>query len=188
MSMQAAKDEYVLALRNGQKEYRELVSAGKNPHPLVLDEILPEVDSLAIKDIGLVDVPALRIVGTKSAGRITAFTPTFRPLLKPESEFANKWVHLCDAHLGDTGIRDAIVCYEYLGDFYVQEGNKRVSVLRNFGAARIPGNVKRVIPAKSDDPRIKAYFEFLEFYKNSKLYTLQFRRPGDYAKFLAYEK
>ena len=186
MSFQAAKDEYALALRNGQKEYRELVAAGKHPHPLVLEEVLPEVNSLVITDIGLVDVPAQRIIGTKSAGRITAFTPTFRPLLKAESEFGMKWVHLCDAHLSDVGIREPIVCYEYLGNFYVQEGNKRVSVLRNFGAARIPGIVKRVIPAQSDDPRIKAYFEFLEFYKNSKLYTLQFRRPGDYAKLLAH--
>ena len=186
MSVQAARDEYVMALRNGQKEYRELLAAGKEVNPLVLEEILPEVNSLAVIDIGLVEVPAQRIVGTKSAGRVSAFTPTFRPLLKADSEFATKWVHLCAAHLSDVGIRDPIVCYEYLGNFYVQEGNKRVSVLRNFGAARIPGNVKRVIPAQSDDPRVKAYFEFLEFYKQSKLYTLQFRRPGDYAKFLAY--
>ena len=185
MSFQAAKDEYALALRNGQKEYRELVAAGKPPHPLVLEEVLPDVNSLVITDVGLVDIPSQRIIGTKSAGRITAFTPTFRPLLKAESEFAMKWTHLCAAHLSDAGIREPIVCYEYLGDFYVQEGNKRVSVLRNFGAPRIPGIVKRVIPAQSDDPRIKAYFEFLEFYKHSKLYTLQFRRPGDYAKLLA---
>ena len=186
MSIQAAKDEYALALRGGQKEYRELVAAGKHPHPLVLEELLPEVNSLTITDVGLVDVPAQRIIGTKSAGRITSFTPTFRPLLKPETEFAQKWIHLCAAHLGDAGIRDPIVCYEYLGDFYVQEGNKRVSVLRNFGAARIPGHVLRVIPTRTEDPRIKAYFEFLEFYKNSKLYTIQFRRPGDYAKLLAH--
>ena len=186
MSMQAARDEYVLALRTGQKEYRELVAAGKHPHPLVLEEVLPEVDSMVITDIGLVDVPAQRIIGTKSAGRITSFSPTFHPLLKLESEFATKWINLCAAHLGEAGIRDAIVCYEYLGNFYVQEGNKRVSVLRNFGAARIPGYVKRVIPEKSDDPRIKAYFEFLEFYKHSKLYTIQFRRPGDYAKLLVH--
>ena len=186
MSLQLAREEYVQALRAGQKEYRELVSAGKHPHPLVLEEILPEVDSLAIKDVGLVEIPAQRIVGTKSAGRITSFTPTFRPLLKIDSEFASKWIHLCGAHLGETGIREPIVCYEYLGNFYVQEGNKRVSVLRYFGAARIPGHVKRVIPAQSEELRIRAYFEFLEFYKNSKLYTLQFRRPGDYGKLLAY--
>ena len=186
MSMRVAKNEYLLALRNGQKEYRELLAAGKETNPLVLEDVLPDVDSMTIVDVGLVEVPAQRIVGTKSAGRITAFTPTFRPLLKVDSEFAIKWAHLCVAHLSDVGIREPIVCYEYLGNFYVQEGNKRVSVLRNFGAARIPGIVKRVIPAQSDDPRIKAYFEFLEFYKNSKLYTVQFRRPGDYAKLLAY--
>ena len=78
--------------------------------------------------------------------------------------------------------RTLIVCFEYLGNFYIQEGNKRVSVLRHFGAARIPGYVTRIVPPLSDDPRIKAYYEFLEFYKVSKLYTVQFRRPGDYAK------
>ena len=64
----------------------------------------------------------------------------------------------------------------------MEEGNKRVSVLRHFGAPRIPGQVLRILPARSDDPRIVAYYEFLEFYKLSKLYVLQFRRPGDYAK------
>lgn len=42
------------------------------------------------------------------------------------------------------------------------------------------------MPQKSEDPRIKAYYEFLEFYKVSRLYTIQFRRPGDYARLLSY--
>lgn len=33
-------------------------------------------------------------------------------------------------------------------------------------------------------PRIQAYYEFLDFFKASRLYTVQFRRPGDYAKLL----
>jgi basic membrane lipoprotein Med (substrate-binding protein (PBP1-ABC) superfamily) len=37
----------------------------------------------------------------------------------------------------------------------------------------------------SDEPRIKAYYEFMEFYKDSRLYCIQYRRPGDYAKLLA---
>ena len=41
MSHQAAVEEYAQALRKGQKEYRELMMEGKNPHPVVLDEILP---------------------------------------------------------------------------------------------------------------------------------------------------
>ena len=181
---QVAVDEYDLALRAGQKEAKELTAAGKNPNPAVLDEILPEGTPDTAQEVGLLDIPAHRIVGVKSAGRITAFTASFKPLLDRNSEFAFKWISLCDAHLGDTGIRDPIECYEYLGNFYVQEGNKRVSVLRHFGAPRIPGNVRRIVPPMSDDPRIKAYYEFLDFFKGARLYEVQFRRPGDYGKLL----
>ena len=186
MNRQIALDEYAQALRLGQKEYRELVMAGKPAHPAVLDEILQENMSETVVDIGTLEIPAERIIGTKSAGRITAFTASFRPLLEAKSEFGNKWISLCAAHLGDTGITDPIVCYEYLGNFYVQEGNKRVSVLRHFDAPRIPATVKRIMPPQSDAPRIKAYYEFVEFFKASRLYTVQFRRPGDYAKLLSY--
>ena len=181
---QVAVDEYDLALRAGQKEAKELTAAGKNPNPAVLDEILPDGTPDTAQEVGLLDIPAHRIVGVKSAGRITAFTASFKPLLDRNSEFAFKWISLCDAHLGDTGIRDPIECYEYLGNFYVQEGNKRVSVLRHFGAPRIPGNVRRIVPPMSDDPRIKAYYEFLDFFKGARLYEVQFRRPGDYGKLL----
>ena len=186
MSRQMATDEYILALRQGQKLYKELIAAGKDPYPAVLDNILESGASPSVSDIGMIEIPSDRIVGTKSAGRITAFTANFLPLLSVDSEFATKWISLCADHLGDTGIRDPIVCYEYLGNFYVQEGNKRVSVLKYFGAARIPGNVRRVMPPMSDDPRIQAYYEFLEFFRITKLYTVQFRRPGDYARLLAF--
>ncbi len=186
MANQVVTEEYVQALRQGQREYRELVMAGKNPHPAVLDELVPDLDTLTVVDVGLLEIPAERIIGTRSAGRITAFTPTFKPLLGIQSEFGLKWLNLCAAHLGETGITDPITCYEYLGNFYVQEGNKRVSVLRYFGAPRIPGNVKRILPPQSDDPRIRAYYEFIEFYKSSKVYCVQYRRPGDYNKLLSY--
>ena len=42
------------------------------------------------------------------------------------------------------------------------------------------------MPVKSEEPRILAYYEFLDFFKGSKLYQPQFRRPGDYGKFLKY--
>ncbi|MBQ8238711.1 MAG: BMP family ABC transporter substrate-binding protein [Oscillospiraceae bacterium] len=185
MSLQIAKDEYLQALRRGHKEYKELTAAGRPPHPAVLDEILEDNSANTVQDIGLVEIPATRVVGTKSAGRITAFTANFRPLLGPGTEFAVKWVHLCAAHLSDVGIQSPIECYEYLGDFYVVEGNKRVSVMRHFDAARIPANVQRIVPPMSDEPRIRAYYEFMEFFKYSRLYLVQFRRPGDYAQLLA---
>jgi len=182
--MQIANDEYALALRKGQKESREAAAMGRRAHPKVLDEILPENFTGVVQDVGLLEIPSQRIVGTKTAGRITAFSPTFRPLLEAKTEFAMKWTHLCAAHLGDVGIQDPILCYEYLGEFYVQEGNKRVSVLRHFDAPRIPSVVKRVVPPMSEEPRIRAYYEFMDFFKVSRLYTVQFRRPGDYARLL----
>ena len=186
MNLQFAKEEYAKALALAKKELRELASAGRSPHPQVLDEILGTDLLTNIQELGLVDIPAERILGTKSRGRISAFTPSFRPTLAPESEFAAKWISLCRDHLDDTGIRDPITCFEYLGNFYVQEGNKRVSVLRHFGAPQIPGNVVRILPPVSDDPRIKAYYEFIDFYKVSQVYRIQFRRPGDYARLLAF--
>ena len=186
MTFLEVKEEYIAAMRRGQREYRAAISTGKHPHPKVLDDILGENAANTVQDIGLVEIPSERIVGTRSSGRITTFSPNFLPLARPNSEFAQKWINLCQAHLGEVGIRDPITCYEYLGNFYVEEGNKRVSVLRNFSAPRIAGYVKRVLPQPSDSPRIKAYYEFLEFYKTSKLYILQFRRPGDYAKLLAH--
>ena len=185
MDFVEAKEEYAAALRRAQKEYKEMLAAGKSPHPAVLDDILGDTVN-SVQDIGLMEIPSERIVGTRSAGRITTFSPSFLPLAKPGTEFAMKWTHLCMAHLGEVGIRDPITCYEYLGNFYVEEGNKRVSVLRYFDAPRVAASVRRVMPQRSEEPRIQAYYEFLEFYKSSRLYTVQFRRPGDYAKLLAH--
>ena len=185
MSRKEAAEEYAKALKEGQKEYKECLQKQIAPNPVVLDEILDPECSETCVQIGLVEIPTKRIIGTKTVGRVSAFTPSFRPLLEPETEFALKWVSLCDDHLSDVGIHDPIECFEYLGNFYVQEGNKRVSVLRHFGAARIAANVKRILPTADDSPRIKAYQEFLEFYKLTGLYDVQYATPGSYAKLLA---
>ena len=184
MNRQEAVEEYEKALKEGQREYRECVQKKVDPNPIVLDDILdPEAAETSIS-VGLVDIPIDRIVGVKNAGRVSAFTRSFRPLMDPETEFASKWISLCADHLGEEGIRTPIDCFEYLGNFYVQEGNKRISVLRYFGAAKIPGMVKRIMPPSDDSPRVKAYQEFLEFYKLTGLYDLQYTVPGSYSKLL----
>ncbi len=185
MSKNSALEQYLDALKQGQKEYKKCVAAGLDPHPAVLDQILDSRTLDFSSYVGTIDIPVEKIVGTKSAGRITAFSRSFLPLLEQSSEFALKWIHLCEAHLGDIGIRDPIKCYEYMGKFYVQEGNKRLSILRFNEAPRITGEVYRILPAKSDAPEVQAYFEFLDFYANSKLYDLMFRQPGCYAKLSA---
>ena len=186
MDIMEAREEYSRALKLALKELKELVSSGKAPHPAVLDNIISAEQSGTVVDVGLVEIPTQLIVGTKASGRVTAFTASFLPLLDMDTEFAYKWVNLCAAHLSDEGIREPIICFEYLGKFYVQEGNKRVSVLRHFDAPRIPGMVKRIMPTESDAPEIRAYREFLEFYEAAGIYDIQFRQPGDYGKLLSH--
>ena len=181
MSRLEAIEEYQKALKLGQKEVRECQAKGRSVNPEVLHQVAGELAADKSISVGLVEIPANRIVGTKTAGRISAFSPGFMPLLAKDTEFAVKWIELCTAHLSE-GIRDPIVCYEYYGNFYVQEGNKRVSVLKYYESPRIPGIVHRVMPEPSEEPRYKAYLEFLEFFKCTKMYDIQFTAPGCYAK------
>ncbi len=184
-SRQEAFSLYTKALKSGQKCYHTCVHQGRYPYPQALEEILSDAMVAGYVDLGVVDVPLDQIAGTKLAGRRNAFAANFMPLLDQHSEFAEKWIALCEAHLGDAGIRDPIRCYEYMGRFYVQEGNKRVSVLKSFDAVTIPGYVTRVLPMWSEAREVRVYYEFLEFYKRSRIYRVRFRQPGDFARLQA---
>ena len=61
------------------------------------------------------------------------------------------------AHL-EEGIRDPIKVYEYMNRFYVQEGNKRVSVLKCVGAVSVMAEVIRILPFRSEEKANKVYF------------------------------
>lgn len=185
MSRQEAIEQYNQALRMGKKYYANCTSQGIAPYPLVLDEILSGVSTAGTMNLGLVEIPSDLIVGTYAAGRKAAFAGNFMPLLDPGTEFAAKWIDLCFAHLDESGIRDPVTAYEYLGKFYILEGNKRVSVLKSFGAPTIPGQVTRIIPAETDDPAIRRYYEFLRFYKASRLFGVSFTQTGGYVKLQA---
>ncbi len=185
MNRQEALEQYNKALKLGQKNYKERVIQGAYPYPQVLDEVLDEAMVAGRVDMGVIEIPTEQIIGTKTAGRRSAFASNFMPLLDADTEFASKWMGLCAAHLGDEGIRDPIRCFEYLGRFYVQEGNKRVSVLKSYHAPTIPGYVIRVIPVWSDDPAVQAYYAFMESYRLTGLYRVYFSRPGRFAKLQA---
>ena len=177
-----ALDHYQQALKAGRKAHRKSVQQGEYPFLQVLDEILSDSMRGDEADLGLIEIPIDRIVGTKSAGRKNAFASNFMPLLSSDSEFGVKWRDLCEAHLGDEGIRDPITCYEFMGHFYVQEGNKRVSVLKYFGAGSIPGYVIRILPGDYSSEEAQAYREFLQYYPLTKLYQIYFSRPGSFQK------
>jgi len=177
-----AVSHYQHAWKSGKKAHNQSVQQGKDPFIEVLDDLLAENTAAGEVNIGLLEIPMERIVGTKTQARSNAFAANFMPLLPADSEFGQKWCKLCEVHLSDEGIRNPILCYEYLGKFYVVEGNKRVSVLKYFGAESITGNVVRILPGESDAHDVQLYKEFLEYYPLIKLYRLAFTRAGSFPK------
>ena len=98
----------------------------------------------------VIDIPLELIAGTLTEARAISFSPHFFPLMEETTEFAAKWIALSEAHLRE-GIRDPIKAIEYLGRYYVIEGNKRVSVQKYYGAASIPGSVTRYVPKRTPE-------------------------------------
>ena len=167
------------ALKLGQKEARARTVNGQSPCLPVLEDFVSSAMINTGVDLGLVQIPAELIVGTKTRGRVNAFAPNFMPVLEEGSEFADKWERLCQAHVTE-GIRDPIKAYEYMNRFYVEEGNKRVSVLKFFDAVSIVGHVIRIMPT-GDSEEVELYNEFLDFYKLTKINFLEFTKKGSYA-------
>ena len=172
--------EYKKALSLGLKEFRACNAKGVFPYLPVLDDILENAETCGEVSLGLVDIPVELIVGTKSAGRKRAFSRSFLPLLEEDSELADKWVSLCRAHM-EEGINEPIKVYEFMHNFYVQEGHKRVSVLRYFGAVTIPASVIRILPVRNGTLENKIYYEFLAFYQLSGINYLWFEQEGRFA-------
>ena len=169
--------DYSGALKQGRKQYQEAVQKGRHPYLPVLDDILSYTEIVSEVSLGVMDIPLSKIVGTKTAGRPSAFANNFMPLLPEKSEFGAKWAVLYDYQITE-GIHDPIVAYEFMNKFYVQEGNKRVSVMKYVGAYSIMGQVTRLIPKKTDDIENRLYYEFLDFYQVSFNCDVWFSKKG----------
>ncbi len=169
--------EYLEALKLGKKEKKNCIANGRFPYLPVLDEILTEQEIQTEQPLGLVNIPLDHVVGTSTRGRTYAFAANFMPILDLKSEVAMKWANLADAQINE-GIRDPIICYEFMNRFYVVEGNKRVCVLKYFKADSIWANVTRKIPKLTDDEEVKLYYEFMKFYDITGINTIEFTRLG----------
>ena len=173
------RDAQKLALR----ETRACAANGEYPYLPALDDFVPPERSAAGQSLGLVTIPAEFIVGTKTRGRTNAFARNFLPLLADNTEFAQKWERLCQSHL-EEGIREPILAYEYLNRYYVQEGNKRVSVLKFFDAVSVAAQVVRVSPLDEDSAETRQYREYLAFNRVSGVNFLELTQRGGYARLL----
>lgn len=168
---------YLEAQKRGKKEQKKCLAEGRSPYLPVLDEILTHQNIQTEQNLGLVNIPLEHVVGTSSKGRTYAFAANFMPVLDEDSEFACKWEALADAQVNE-GIRDPIKVYEFMNRFYVVEGNKRVSVLKFYGADMIDAYVTRKIPTLSEDLDVKLYYEFMKFNEATGLNTIEFTRLG----------
>lgn len=175
------QEDYQKARKLGKKEYNKAVAEGRYPYLTALDDLISESDTRGIYPVGYVEIPLEMIAGTKTAGRQKAFADDFMPLLEFRSEFAMKWSNLYDSQM-EEGIRDPIKVYEYMHRFYVQEGNKRVSVSKFVGAVTILAEVNRIMPAAQEEPDYQLYMEFLDFYNVAPIYEIDFSQVGSYRK------
>lgn len=175
--------DYNDALKLGRRKYQESVLTGKHPYLPVLDEVLSYTEIVAEISLGVMDIPLDKIVGTRTAGRTNAFAKNFMPLLPEKSEFAVKWATLYDHQINE-GIREPIVVYEFMNKYYVQEGNKRVSVMKYVGAYSIAANVTRLLPKKTDNKDSRLYYEFLDFNRVSFNNDVWFSEEGQYDRLL----
>lgn len=169
------------ALKRGQKEFRACSSNGEYPYLPALDDFVPQEDILNMTDLGVMQIPLELVCGTRSSGRTQAFARNFMPLMEEDSEFALKWKTLCQSQI-EEGIRDPIKAYEYLNRYYVEEGNKRVSVLKYFGASSIYAHVIRILPQRDGRQEVERYYQFLDFYQLSKVNFLEISKPGGYVR------
>ncbi len=175
---------YLKARKEGLRAYGSAITANQDPYLPVLEEKLPNLNQMDRVSLGIQAVPLSRVVGTVSQGRAYAFANNFMPILEYNSEFSAKWSTLYESVEAE-GLRDPAKMLEYMGYYYLIEGNKRVSVMKALGAEYIEGDVTRVVPVRTEQPEVVAYFEYCRFAKESGLYDIFLSRPGDYQRLCA---
>lgn len=174
---------YRKANNAGKKEVKRLTKQETNPYLKVLSEFLEE-DRIAEKvSLGIMNIPTDKIVGVVKAEARELYTADFMPLPAPDGDFASRWCKLYWYYLSNKGLRDPITCYEYLGEFYILDGVKRVSIAKCHGMPNITVSVVRLMPVVSSDPEIIRYYDFVKCFEKTGLYEIAFSMPYSFERF-----
>lgn len=174
---------YTKALKSGQRAAKNAISAKQSPYLPVLEELCPIMGRLSRVSLGVVSVPMQYIIGTATAGRTAAFACNFMPLLEVGTEFYTKWQTLYES-ISDEGLRDPVKVLEYKNRFYAVEGNKRISVMKFLESPAVECDVTRLIPEKDGKTDTNIYFEFIAFYADSGINTIEFSEEGCYDRLI----
>lgn len=173
------EEAYRQARKRGEQGRRRAISQSEHPYLTDLDGLVAQLPLGQRESVGLRDIPLEMVVGTVTKGRQSAFSCNFMPLLPFNTEFARKWSNLYDIQVTE-GYRDPIIVTEFMHRFYVQEGNKRVSVLKFLDALTVSAKVTRLYPGTWDSVESRLYGEFCAFWRVCPLYEIEFSREGSY--------
>jgi len=177
---------YEKAQKLGKQSWHEEISKGQSGYLTSLDGIIETGNVMSEIPLGLVKIPLKYTIGTYTHSRSIAFAKNFMPIMDLRTEFAFKWMNLYKSHI-EKGIQDPIEVYEYYNLFYVVEGNKRVSILKTVDAVSIYAYVTRLIPKRDTTNTINnIYYEFIDFYKKTKINNIWFSEEGSFTELGAY--
>ncbi|MBQ3419012.1 MAG: BMP family ABC transporter substrate-binding protein [Erysipelotrichaceae bacterium] len=176
-------NDYLIAKKLGDKDFHRLINEKKDPFLKSLEDEVKNLSILSKQYVGTFDIPLHMIVGTVNNLRKRSFAENFMPIMNENSEFAYKWNNLFESQVNE-GINEPIKVYEYLQNFYVIEGNKRVSVMKFLNNFAIRAEVIRVLPERNSDNEL--YYEFLDFYSVAPIYEIVFSKKGGYKELAKY--
>lgn len=179
------QNDYEKAKHEGDHAYRRAILSGRYPYLPALNSMVQDIDKYPVRDLGIKEIPMYMIAGTKTVGRQNSFASNFMPLMDLGTEFSYKWSTLYDSAIED-GIREPIKVYEFMNKFYVEEGNKRVSVSKFIGYVSISGNVLRILPPKDGSTASRINYEYIDFYNVTGFFEITFSKTGSYAKLAQY--
>lgn len=160
--MSNASEAYASARKQALACLSQRRAAHEDPYLPVLDHLLENRRIIRKESRGTIEIRTKRIIGTCHESRTQAFAANFMPLLEENTEFAHKWISLYDSCL-EEGLRDSISVYELYGHYFVEEGNKRVSVMRALDNPLISARVLSITldPASiNDEGQYEAYLHF----------------------------
>ncbi len=185
---ETAQSAYVAARKLGRKYVQEHSSNEYNGYLPILDDRLRSIEVVGEISLGVHEIPLRKIIGTRTEARSNAFAGNFMPLLEENTEFGIKWRKLYQSHISE-GIREPIKVYEFINRYYVQEGNKRVSVLNFCGAPTMDAYVTRVLPKRDEsNEAISIYYEFIDFDRRAVFDDLWFSHRGEFTKLVKLAK
>lgn len=151
--------------------------------PVALNTLMEENMISYRRDLGVIDIPTTLIVGVAEATEKSAlYTKDFFPVSDPNSEFADQWRDIYLQYSSGNCLLGHILCYEYLGKFYVVDGMKRVSVVKFSKTPTIKSQVVRIMPIRTDAKAIRRYYDFLYQFRLTKMYQLQFTQDSYFEK------